>query len=238
MLNLEETLDVCRSYNVQRNLPARTIGYSVGAFFLVEYLRAQVPETNLIQLVPGYYLILVFCCFVYLVSVSDSVFRLPQQLDTKKDAGTKTNNKLELAAIVKFGVLLISALIVVLITTILPLSLDSFENYEDFNLDNLWSFDQVISLEIILTITVLTFSQFPNLAIFNLSTERDTISLPDFWRDFSFFTFVISGVVTPTIDGYTQLSFAATGISMYLVILIVCVHRINQKFSGSISLNF
>jgi Sec-independent protein secretion pathway component TatC len=105
-------------------------------------------------------------------------------------------------------------------------------------LDNLWSFDEVIGVEIILAYVVLTLSQFPNLATFNLSTERDINTLPEFWRDFSFLAFVISGIITPTIDGYTQLSFAFSGISLYLVILLNSMKRINQKFSGSISLNF
>jgi hypothetical protein len=238
MLNLEETLEISLKYSKQRDFIFRVVFYSIGVFFLVEYLRAQVPEINLIQLIPGFYLILVFCSLVLIVSLSDSFFRIPFQLDIKKDMGTKTIAKMELTVIVKFGILLITSLFCVLISVILPLSLDSFENYENNNLDNLWSFDEVIGVEIILAYVVLALSQFPNLAMFNLSTERDISSLPDFWRDFSFLTFVISGVITPTIDGYTQLSFAFSGISLYLVILLNTTKRLNQKFSGSMSLNF
>jgi hypothetical protein len=238
MLNLEETLETSFKYSKQRDLLVRLIVSSLGVLFTVEYLRAQVPEINLIQLIPGFYLILVFCSLVLIVSLSDSFFRIPFQLDIKKDFGTKTVAKMELTVIVKFGILLLTSLFYVLISVILPLSLDSFDNYENNNLDNLWSFDEVLGVEIVLTYVVLILSQFPNLAIFNLSTERDINSLPNFWKDFSFLTFVVSGIITPTIDGYTQLSFAFSGISLYLVILLSSIKRLNQKFSGSISLNF
>ena len=110
MLNLEETLEISLKYSKQRDFIFRVVFYSIGVFFLVEYLRAQVPEINLIQLIPGFYLILVFCSLVLIVSLSDSFFRIPFQLDIKKDMGTKTIAKMELTVIVKFGIFLMNGM--------------------------------------------------------------------------------------------------------------------------------
>jgi hypothetical protein len=238
MLNLKETLALTTFYNIQRDIYIRVVSYSVGILLFVEFLRAQVPEIDVIQLVPGFYLILVFISSILLVLISNSLFKIPTDLDSKKDIGTKTSSKLELILIVKFGFVLFSLLLITILLVILPLSLDSFEDYEDFSLESLWSFEEVLNLEVVLTLIVLSLSQLPNLTIFSLTTEKDIRILPEFWKDFSFLVFVISGVITPTIDGYTQLSFAFSALSLYLIILTMGVKRANQKFLGSLSQNF
>jgi sec-independent protein translocase protein TatC len=238
MLNLEETLDLTEFYVAQRNLFIRIIGYSVGVVLFVEILRAQVPEIDLLQLIPGFYLLLVFISSILLVSVSNSFFHIPILLDTKKDIGTKTVGKLELTAIVKFAFVLLAILLFAVVSLILPLSLDSFENYGEGNLESLWSFEEVLNLEVILTMTVFSLSQIPNLTVFVLTTEKDIQVLPAYWKNFSFLVFLISGIITPTIDGYTQLSFSFSALSLYLFSLSIAVKRINQKFLGSLALNF
>ena len=186
MLNLEETLDLTEFYVAQRNLFIRIIGYSVGVVLFVEILRSQVPEIDLLQLIPGFYLLLVFISSILLVSVSNSFFHIPILLDTKKDIGTKTVGKLELTAIVKFAFVLLAILLFAVVSLILPLSLDSFENYGEGNLESLWSFEEVLNLEVILTMTVFSLSQIPNLTVFVLTTEKDIQVLPAYWKNFSF----------------------------------------------------
>jgi hypothetical protein len=238
MLNLDETLFTSSRYGIQRNFYLRVLFYSIGTFSVLELLRGQITEINLVQLIPGFYLILAFFSFLLLISLSDAFFRIPSELDTKKECGTKTTTRLELTVLIKFGVFILLVLLYLIVNNIFPLSLDSFESYEEQNLDSLWSFEEVINLEIVLLLIVLTLAQLPNLTIFYITTEKASKYLPIFWKDFSFLVFLISGIITPTIDGYTQLSFAFSGITLYLTLLNMIEKRISLKFFGSLTLNF
>jgi Sec-independent protein secretion pathway component TatC len=42
---------------------------------------------------------------------------------------------------------------------------------------------------------------------------------PQAWKQLSLIIFVLSGVITPTIDGYTQLSLAFAAFSLYLIVI-------------------
>jgi len=238
MLNLDETLVINSSYTIQKDVYLRALLYSIGVFSFLEIIRGQVAEIDLLQLVPGSYLILVFFSFLLLVSLSKSFFEIPFELDNKKECGTKTSTRLELTILVKFGIFLLFVLLFFVFNTIFPLSLDSFESYGEKSLENLWSFEEVLNLEIVLCGIVILLSQLPNVSLFYLTTEKESTILPEFWKNFSFSVFLISGIITPTIDGYTQLSFAFAAISLYLTLLNLIEKRISFKFLGSLSLNF
>lgn len=238
MLNLDETLTVTSSYSTQRDFYIRSLLYSVGVFIFITLLRGQISEINVLQLIPGFYLILLFLSFLFLTFFSDFLFKIPFELDNKKEYGTKTYTRLELTILAKFSIFLFSIFLFVVVTTILPLSLDSFDSYDEESLENLWSLEEIINLELFLVFIVTFLSQLPSIAIFYLNTEKDSKILPEFWKDFSFLVFLISGVITPTIDGYTQLSFAFSSISLYLIILNMVEKRVTTKFLGSLSLSF
>jgi len=106
------------------------------------------------------------------------------------------------------------------------------------SLEDLWSFEEVLNLEVLLISIVVVLSQLPNVTIFYLTTERDGRILPQFWKDFSFLVFLISGLITPTIDGYTQLCFSFSAIWLYLTGLNILQKRIFFKFFGNLSSNF
>lgn len=238
MLNMPESLENMPQYRVQRDVYIRIFFYLCGAFLVVQLLRAQSPEIEFLQLTPSFILLLIFICFILLVSFSTYLFKLPLQLDLKKDLGTKTFEKLELIMIIKFGVNLIMLLIMIVLVLIIPVGLDSLDAARDSNVENVWSFKELLELEILLMLFVLSLSQLPNLSIFSLTSEKETNILGESWQIFSFATFVLSGVITPTVDGSTQLSFAFSAISLYLIILTMGEKRTNQKFLGSLSQNF
>jgi len=60
MLNLDETLYLTDSYIKQKDFYLKSFLYSFGVLLFVDILRNQVSEVNLLQLVPGFYLILLF----------------------------------------------------------------------------------------------------------------------------------------------------------------------------------
>jgi len=84
----------------------------------------------------------------------------------------------------------------------------------------------------------LTVTQVPNLVIFYITNETDAKFLPAFWETFSFLVFIIAGIITPTVDGYTQLYFAFAGIALYFTIVNIVEKRMTFKFFGNLSLSF
>ena len=56
---------------------------------------------------------------------------------------------------------------------------------------------------------------------------------PEFWKSLSLIVFLAAGLLTPTIDGYTQLSFAIAALSLYLIVINVTEKKVDIKFSGT-----
>ena len=99
------------------------------------------------------------------------------------------------------------------------MSLDSFNSYGEKTLENVWSFGEVIYLEIIILIILLILSQFPLGITSSFGDEKITLYIPEYSKYISFLILIFSGFITPTVDGYTQLSFAASTFSLYLITL-------------------
>jgi hypothetical protein len=93
-------------------------------------------------------------------------------------------------------------------------------------------------LELILLITLLILSQIPFFILLNVSNEKEKNILTEFWKPLSFIVFIISGLLTPTIDGYTQLSFTFFGLSFFVIILNFLMKRKIYKNEGVVDLNY
>jgi hypothetical protein len=238
MLNLDETFELNNTYVVQRDLYLKGFLYSFGVVIFIELIRGQVAEVNLLQLIPGFYLIVLFISFVVILYFSDLLVQVPIQSDNEKIFGTKTIEKAETAISIKLGYLLFYGCLITSLNSVIPLSLDSFNSYGEKTLENIWSFDEVISLEIILLTILLLLCQIPVIFIVSLNNEKEISILPEYWKTLSFIVFIASGILTPTIDGYTQLSFAFSALSLYLIIIIILTKRLDIKFSTFKSLSF
>ena len=103
MLNLDETVEASSSYLIQRDLYLRGLVYSLPVVIFIDIIRNQVAEINLLQLIPGFYLILLFISFIILLFFSDLLQRLPFDFDNNKALGTKTINRMDGAILLKFG---------------------------------------------------------------------------------------------------------------------------------------
>jgi hypothetical protein len=231
MLNLDETVETNNAYIIQRDLYIRGLVYSLGVIIFIDIIRNQVAEINLLQLIPGFYLILLFISFLLLVFFSDLFNRIPFDFDNNKSLGTKTITRMEGAILLKFGLSLFLLGTIISLNTIIPLGLDAFYSYGEKTLENFWSFDEVLNLETILLIVLITLSQIPVVSLNTLNTEKDVNFLPEFWKTLSLVIFLASGFITPTIDGYTQLSFALSAISLYLIVISILEKRVNVKFN-------
>jgi hypothetical protein len=231
MLNLDNTIKIISNYNIQTDLLLKIISYLGGIVVFLEIVRSQVTEINLLQLVPGFYFFLLFISLFFLVIFSTIYTQLSLKGDFQKKRGTKTSNRMQISVVMKTRFFLFSLIIGILLNTVIPLSLDSFNNYGEKTIENIWSFEEILNLESLLISLLICLSQFPILAIFFFTTEKTAISFPGFWKIIIFFIFVGSGILTPTIDGYTQISFAFSGIFLYLFIILTLQKRITAKIN-------
>lgn len=236
MLNLDETLAFNSDYINQRDFYLKGFLYFIGVFIFVEILRSQVSEINLLQLVPGFYLVLLFSSLILLLLASDFLFRFPLEVDNRKEFGTKMSHKIQIMILLRLSFFFLLSISFIGLNTIIPLSLDSFNSFGENALENTWSFDEVINLEAILFLFLIALSQFPILGISYLTTEKDANHLPVFWKAVVIISIVFAGIITPTIDGFTQFSFAFSTISLYLLIINIIEKRISIRFIGLNSL--
>jgi Sec-independent protein secretion pathway component TatC len=190
----------------------------------------------LLQLVPGLYLVLLFISFLFLVYFSNLWLLVPFKLDNDKSLGTKTINRTSRYVIAKTSLSLFLIGLVVTLNTVIPLSLDSFNSYGERSLENIWSFEDVIGLEITLLIILIVLCQIPIVVVSIYTNEKDANLFPEVWRILSLIIFILSGILTPTIDGYTQLAFSASAVSLYLIIISLIEKRVNTKYSTTLSL--
>jgi hypothetical protein len=236
MFNLEKTLNINNIYNRQRDFYLKTIFFSFPIFLFLEILRNQISEINLLQLIPGFYLLLLLTSFVFLIFFSDFIFQMSIQKDQQKKVGTKTREKLIIFIITKLQFFLVSLLTLFFITTIIPSSLESFNTYGEQTLENLWSFDEVLNLESILFLLLLFLSQIPIFFLSTFNTEIAIRNLPEIWKILTLGISIFSGILTPTIDASTQLTFSFATLFLYSLIIFICEKRLQIKNKGNSSL--
>jgi hypothetical protein len=230
MFSLDDAFLANSRYLVQKDFYSQAFGYAFAVAVWVEFFRSQVAEINVLQLVPGLYLFLLFFAFVFMVLLSYSILQLSFEIDNRKSSGTKTVNRLEVISLSRFTFSIAFTQILGSLNSIIPVALDSFNTYGERTLENLWSLDEVLGLELFLLFVILVLSQFPIIALLNLSDEVNTLSLPSYWKPLGILIFTGAGIVTPTIDGFTQLSFSFLAFSLYILVIIVMTRRLNVKY--------
>lgn len=235
MLNLDETLLTNTFYSVQRDLYIRGITFAGAIVVFVDIIRGQIAEVNLLQLIPGLYLVLLFISFIFLVYFSNLWILIPFKLDADKSLGTKTVSRTVRYVAAKISLSLFLIGLVIILNTVIPLSLDSFNSYGERSLENIWAFEDVIGLEITLLVILIILGQIPLILISVYANEKDANKFPEFWRILSLAIFILSGILTPTIDGYTQLAFSAAAVSLYLVIISFVEKRVANKYNTSLT---
>jgi len=238
MLNLDETLQVSSAYNTQRDLIFKSVLYSLSVFVILDIVREQLPEINLLQLIPGYYFLLLFLSFLFFVFLNDFFLFVPFEIENKKSFGTKTITKLLISSLIKSSNVFLFLTILASVTTVIPIGLDSFNSYGEKTLENVWSIDEVINLEVTLIIVLVFISQLPTITISIIDDLNGIRFLKKYWRAISLSAFIISGILTPTVDGYTQLSFSAFALIFYLIIIVISIKRTIISDLGNTNLGF
>ena len=171
--------------------------------------------------------------FFFLVFLSDFFICISFKIENQKSFGTKLIARLNFLLLFNSALFFFFFLLIVSLNTIIPISLESFNSYGEKALENLWSFGEVISLEFFSFIILISLSQIPSIIFSFLKNEKELNKLPRFGRPFILLTLIISGIITPTIDGYTQLSFSVAAFSIYLIIINLLEKRVSVKFAGN-----
>jgi hypothetical protein len=238
VLNVEETVLLNYYYNSQKDFHIKVVLYISSVILLLDLVRSQISEVELLQLVPGYYLFLLFLFLFLSLAISTYILRLPFGLDNKSEFGIKTITRVRAETTLHLSGLVIFLLLTFSLNTIIPLALDSFDSYDQETLTDLWSFDQVLSLESNLIIVLLVLSQLSTIFLFRIDVEFDFFLLLKLSKDFAFLSFIMAGVLTPTIDGYTQVTLAFAIIILYSLVLYIGGKNIYIKLNNTSSLSF
>lgn len=215
MFDFGEGFDEYLEYAEQRDSFIRNIVSSFASFSFLGLIRAQIPEVDVLQLVPGYYFLLVFLSFLFLIIFGEKIFRPVLETDEELGTGVKNTDRGKLILEQRITFYLLFTLVLFITHTILPISLDSFNSYGTNNVENYWSLDRILELEILLLALLSTFSQTPISLMATQNEQEYTGTLPRSWKLFIFFSLLAAGILTPTVDGSTQISFAISGLVLY-----------------------
>lgn len=218
------------NYLEEKDIVWHALSLALGVFIVVELARSQVPEIDVLQLIPGFYLVLLFLSWIFLVFFSILLQRIPFQIDIKKSYGTKTFYRFQIGPISKASIFIAFFQILINLNIVIPTGFDSFNSYGEKTLENIWSFDDVISLEIYFLEAIFFLSQIPIVLSLDPTLEEEALDLPGIWKLIGIICFILGGVVTPTIDANTQISFAGSTFYLYLLFLSIVAKRLNLKY--------
>ena len=81
MMNIDEALESIPYYETPSDKFSRLVACSVLVFIYIDTIREQIAEINLLQLIPGIYLILLFTSFLFLFFSSDILVNNTYDID-------------------------------------------------------------------------------------------------------------------------------------------------------------
>lgn len=229
MFNLDESFLLRSKYFSHEDLLVKSGMTTFGLLGFVELTRTQISEISLIQLIPGFYFLFLFFGFLGLCFFNYSFFKSLRQQDAKREIGIKIKTKIQAKFLDKFSISLFSSFILLVLNSVIPISFDCFNDYSTKNIENSWSFTEVLNLEVTLLLILTLLSQAPFYASKAFLGEKISSFLPKKWKQILFLLIVVAGSLTPTIDGNTQLSFASCTLALFNLLLNLIQKRNENK---------
>lgn len=237
MLNLDETVASLELYKIQRDSFLEGVSNSIAVFPFLNILRAQIPEIELVQLVPGSYIVVIFCVATILAFCSHSFSYYPSEVENAKEYGTKTFLRIINLVFTNKTLLLFTNMLFIVTKCVVPLSLDSFEDIIDGGIASYWSIVRVLNIQSALVTAIGFLSEYPVILNFLVSTENILNRLPSYLRYAIFLSFLIAGMLTPTIDAYTQVSLGSLAVILYFGVIFIGETKSNMKVLVAIEAN-
>ena len=220
MLLEDDTYPELLLCTIQYQYNVKILFYLFGVFTFVAILREQVSEVRVLQVVPGLYLFYLFCAFAFLLSCSNWMNRYILYSDVPSyQCGIMSKLKWERKITVRLNFFFFLLILGLTLSFVVPIGLESFRTPERKTIDGSWNYGQILWLENFLTFVLSVLSQLPIFFLAFFFNEEEIERIPKLWRKISFFVLVGAGVLTPTVDIASQLSFAITVMCLYLLVL-------------------
>jgi hypothetical protein len=234
MLNTEKGAIIQQDSITQQDFYVAVSFYALSANAFLEILRSFVPETMLFQFTPGSYLNVLFNCLGFLVLGSSFVVQVSTGFEGKKAKKSVKKVRGDVSATIAFFYYFFITLIA--LNLLIPISLDSINQFGEDSLLNILPFNKIVDLEVVLFCLFIFLSQLPSMLLFLFINEKDVYKFLGICKSFVFFSIVSAGLFTPTIDSYTQLSFALFSGGLYFLSIHMFLKRLKTKFVGINSL--
>jgi hypothetical protein len=201
----------------------------------LEILRLQVSETKLLQLGPGIYFFLLFCFLSFFLMASEIFVTVCWKLQRQKNVGFKSRSTVTRMILMRMAFSFVTVSSFFFLNTLIPLSFDSLNSFSESSFENLWSFNQVLSVESYLIIIGVGFGVFPIVLSSFLRTEKYVSLFVFHWKSITLFAFCLAGALTPTVDIWTQCAFSVTFLVFFFLFLNLVQKEWLLPFEGGIS---
>jgi hypothetical protein len=228
MILVDDSFIKFRPILLDEEIGKKTVLSIFGTNLSLEEIRSQISEIRLFQLIPGISIIFFFVTIGFLSASISYALKLILRQEEQFDEGPK----IQLAFFIEIskrvrGFLLVTQNIF-LLQTILPLGLECFNSYEEKNIETTWTFQDIFGLEQTLFFFLSLFSQLPAFFFAQYKAWDGVRYVTFYWKIICFGLILLAGIITPTVDSYTQLSFASATFSLYVTILNGLEKRIRQ----------
>jgi|LakMenEpi03Aug12_release.lakeMendotaPanAssembly.Ray.scaffolds.fasta_scaffold00561_14 hypothetical protein len=221
MLNVKETRYLFFLYKKQKDFLIRTPFFLFTSIIFLESIRGYAPDVELLINTPATYVFCFLVVFLILMFFSSFLNELSLFVDAKKVRGVKRIDKLLRKQRLKSFFLLTFTGLYIVILIILPCSLDSITTViaQQTN-KNYLSFEQIGSIEIGLFVNSLFYFQLPSFVICPGYSEIQYDSFIYYYKEYSFVVSFLAGIITPTVDVPTQLTFIVLGNFFYFYVIL------------------
>jgi len=221
MLNVKETRYLFFLYKKQKDFLIRTPFFLFTSIIFLESIRGYAPDVELLINTPATYVFCFLVVFLILMFFSSFLNELSLFVDAKKVRGVKRIDKLLRKQRLKSFFLLTFTGLYIIILIILPCSLDSITTVISQQTNkNYLSFEQIGSIEIGLFINSLFYFQLPSFVICPGYSEIQYDSFIYYYKEYSFVVSFLAGIITPTVDVPTQLTFIVLGNFFYFYVIL------------------
>ncbi len=230
MFNLEKSLKISSFYNQNFAFFSSFFFQLIVIFIALELNRQEVPEIKFLQLNPSYYFFLIFFCIILFFGFNFFFTFFPAFLDSKKFLGTKIIKKSQYFIFSKFFYFLAFIFFFICLNCLIPSQFDNFYNYTEKTFENFWSFEEFFNLQNILFSILEIISESPILIFYLLSNNILVKKLLKSSKFLFFLIFLLSGIITPSVDVISQLFFAFFTIFFYFLSIHFLLKSISIKY--------
>lgn len=206
MFSQDNTFDHQPMYVVQHSKLVRILPYLLVTIELTYFIRQQIPNIRLVQLIPGFiiFTLAFFFSFCYFSSFYTS--KTCQGSDYRQKWGIKNLGFLNRKTQHKLRMLVFSICNYLCSIFFLPLGLQYATSYNRISA-NAWAVTEFFTVEFSLIFLTNLFYLFPFSIIYRFNCETKLKKLVSSWKFIWFFNLVLAAIVTPTVDGITQLTY-------------------------------